>query len=133
MGLAMPGHGHIRGGTCSRPRYALAGRLLVDQFFTLLVTSVARQRSRSRARMFLDDGIWRSAAWTTVCDRHLDPARAGNLKKRTRARGSTKAMSRARARSAPGQPHGRSRSAGYQARIVEPRTVPQWAYSPRPV
>ena len=116
MGLAHAEYGRMPWRDLLAPAVSLAKEgLLVDWFFTLLTTSVARSLAADpdAARMFLDDGTWPiSGGWTAVCDRHLDQSAMAHHARSTGAPRPARILRRrrrARARARParqGQQHG---------------------------
>jgi gamma-glutamyltranspeptidase/glutathione hydrolase len=107
--------------------------LLVDWFFTLLVTSVARELAADpdAARMFLDDGIWPiSGGWTSVTERHIDQRAMAVTLDRIAQKGPREfyegevACALVRDLQAKGSRMAEADLAGYEARIVDAQTVP---------
>jgi gamma-glutamyltranspeptidase / glutathione hydrolase len=134
MGLAHAEYGRMLWKDLLAPAVSLAKEgLLVDWFFTLLVTSVARQLAADpdAARMFLDDGTWPiSGGWTTVCDRHLDQSTMADTLEQLADKGPREfyegGVARALVRDlrAKGSRMAEADLAGYQARVVDAQTVP---------
>src|SRR5262245_4365034 len=134
MGLAHAEYGRMPWRELVAPAVKLAKQgLLVDWFFTLLVTSVARELAADpdAARMFLDDGTWPiSGGWTSVIERHLDQRAMAETLERIAQKGPREfyegevARALVRDLQAKGSRMAEADLATYQARIVGAHTVP---------
>jgi gamma-glutamyltranspeptidase / glutathione hydrolase len=133
MGLAHAQYGRMPWRDLLAPAVSLAKEgLLVDWFATLLITSVARALAGDpdAARMFLDDGVWPiSGGWTAVCERHLDQSALAATLEALARHGPREfyagdvARALVRDLRAKGSRIAEADLAGYEARIVDAKTV----------